>query len=54
VISGEDLDSLIKIGKIERKQPVKQIVHRPLPASQPKLPNGHIEITPDGIRPLPA
>jgi cell division protease FtsH len=36
VINGEDLDTLIKTGKLEKKTPVKQIVHRPLPKSQPK------------------
>ena len=36
VINGEDLDTLIKTGKLEKKTPVKQIVHRPLPKSQTK------------------
>ncbi len=36
VINGEELDALIKHGKIERKIPVKQIVHRPLPKVQSK------------------
>lgn len=34
VINGEELDALLKTGKIEKKVPVKQIVHRPLPKVQ--------------------
>jgi cell division protease FtsH len=36
VINGEELDTLLKTGKLEKKVPVKQIVHRPLPKVQPK------------------
>jgi len=35
VISGDDLDSLIKIAD-RKKVPVKQIIHRPLPKAQAK------------------
>ena len=37
VINGEEVESLVKTGKIEKKIPVKQIVHRPLPKQQPKV-----------------
>jgi len=37
VINGQELDMLMKFGKIEKKVPVKQIVHRPLlPKAQTK------------------
>ncbi|HEY3321032.1 MAG TPA: ATP-dependent zinc metalloprotease FtsH [Planctomycetota bacterium] len=36
VINGEEIDTLIKTRKLERKVPAKQIVHRPLPKLQPK------------------
>ncbi len=36
VINGDELDTLLKTGKLERKVPVKNIVHRPLPKVQPK------------------
>ena len=40
VINGEELDTLLKTGKLEKKIPVKQIVHRPLPKvhAKPKQP----------------
>jgi len=34
VLSGEEIDKLLKTGKIEKKQPAKQVVHRPLPKVQ--------------------
>jgi cell division protease FtsH len=52
VISGEDLDALIKGGKIERKLPVKTVVHRPLPKLQVKTPP--FEIGPSDATPQPA
>jgi cell division protease FtsH len=55
VISGDDIDSLIKTGKIEKKVPVKQVVHRPLPPKIPVKPSHpHIEIGPGGGAPQPA
>ncbi len=36
VITGEDLDTLLKNRRLEKKIPAKQIVHRPLPKLQPK------------------
>ena len=54
VISGEDIDSLIKIRKIEKKTPVKQVVHRPLPKTQSKSPYPQIDISPGGGTPQPA
>jgi cell division protease FtsH len=36
VINGDELDTLLKTGKLEKKVPVKQIVHRPLPKVQQK------------------
>ncbi len=48
VISGEDIDYLIKNGKIEKKTPVKQVTHRPLPKAQSKSPYPQIDIAPGG------
>jgi cell division protease FtsH len=36
VINGEEVDTLMKTGKLEKKVPTKQIVHRPLPKSESK------------------
>ena len=54
VISGDDIDSLIKIGKIEKKLPVKQVVHRPLPKIQSKSHYPQIDIGGNGGTPAPA
>ena len=54
VISGDDIDSLIKIRKIEKKTPVKLVVHRPLPKAQSKSPYPTLDITGGGGTPQPA
>ncbi|MGD0089355.1 MAG: cell division protein FtsH, partial [Planctomycetota bacterium] len=35
-LCGEELDTLMKTGKLELRTPARQVVHRPLPASPPK------------------
>jgi cell division protease FtsH len=36
VINGSEMDALMKTGKLEKKVPTKQVVHRHLPKAQPK------------------
>jgi len=53
VINGEDIDTLIKTGKLEKKVPVKQIVHRPLPKVQPKPSKPEMNGPIGGVTPSP-
>jgi len=50
VINGAEIDTLIKTGKLEKKVPTRQIVHRPLPKVQITKPK---EIDMGGASPTP-
>jgi len=55
VLNGEELDTLLKSGKLEKKIPAKQVVHRPLPKAQPKAKQAEIDSTMGGsATPAPA
>ncbi|HYG73765.1 MAG TPA: ATP-dependent zinc metalloprotease FtsH [Planctomycetota bacterium] len=55
VINGEELDTLLKTGKLEKKTPAKQVVHRPLPKAQTKSKQPEIDPTMGGsAAPQPA
>ncbi|HYF51075.1 MAG TPA: ATP-dependent zinc metalloprotease FtsH [Planctomycetota bacterium] len=55
VLSGEEIDTLIKTGKLERKMPAKQVVHRPLPKSTPSVKKPEADAGPslEGSSPSP-
>ena len=53
VINGEEIDTLLKTGKLEKKVPVKQIVHRPLPKAQVKTKQPEIDTSIGGTSPTP-
>jgi hypothetical protein len=37
VLNGEEIDTLLKTGKLEKKLPAKQVVMRPLPKTQAQV-----------------
>jgi cell division protease FtsH len=55
VINGEEVDTLMKTGKLDKKVPTKQIVHRPLPKSQSQSkPKPEVEMGGSSPTPQPA
>jgi cell division protease FtsH len=53
VINGDEIDSLMKTGKMEKKAPPKQIVHRPLPKESSKPAKPEVDTSMGGAAPTP-